>query len=102
MLIEITMHKTQIFFRRRGVYESLVAAPMTLAQARALAPQYGFRADEVAAAQPLEMRHRLLIDDHALQQVLQRYPYNPNRSRRELLLIIRRHLHPHATRIIRY
>lgn len=101
MLIEITIPKTQIFFRQRGVYKSLVTAPMAPAQARALAPQYGFRADEVWLVRKLDMRYCRQVDDQALQQVLERYPANPNRTRQELLAIIRLHFAPHATRILR-
>lgn len=100
MIIEIAVRKTQICLCRRGVYFSLVASPMEYAQALALAPQYGFRADEVAMVRPIEMLHRRYLDDDALRAVLRRYPFNPNRTQQEMLDIVRRHFDSRAVRII--
>lgn len=100
MIIEITIRKTQICLRRGGAYTSLVVVPMERPQAEALVPQYGFRPDEIVMVVPLDMHYRHYIDDNSLQDVLNRYPWNPNRSQEELLQIIRRHFQPNATRII--
>lgn len=100
MTIEICIPKTRICLRRKGVYTSLVTTPLTRDRAEALAPQYGFRPDEVVLVAPVEMRSRRIIDDRTLYEALAHYPENPNRTHQELLGIIRCHIEPRAVRIV--
>ena len=102
MIIEIERHQTLIHHRLpSGCLRCTVFNPMSEAEARRLAPQYGIDPLSIFAIEQSLFRYRRHVDGAQVTEILNRLPYAEKHSPLQLLEAVRS-LAPQAVAIVSY